>query len=50
MDIKEKRDGKLTGESRGGAQDEGAGQDSRDARWENNGCARLAGTWQPAPL
>ena len=25
MDIKEKRDGKLTGESRGGAQDEGRG-------------------------
>lgn len=22
----------------------GAGQESRDARWENNGCAHLAGT------
>lgn len=40
-DTYEERNGKRTGESRGGAAVRGAGQQSRDARWENNRAAHI---------
>lgn len=40
-DTHEKRDGKRTGENRGGAGVRGAGQPSWDSRWENNWAAHI---------
>ena len=49
-DLSERRDGRRTGESRGGARGELLGSRRRRCEMENNGCAHLADPLQSAPI